>query len=43
MIVFDSELFVIDETMDIDDGLPSNGVVKNFVMVATAINPINQA
>nr|WP_219333407.1 hypothetical protein [Moraxella osloensis] len=43
LIVFDSELFVIDETMDIDDGLPSNGVVKNFVMVATAINPINQA
>ena len=43
LIVFDSELFVIDETMDIEDGIASNRVVKNFVMVATAINPINQA
>jgi len=43
LIVFNSDLAVIDEKMDIDDGLPSNGVVKNFVMVATAINPINQA
>ena len=30
LIVFDSELFVIDETMDIDDEIASNGVVKNF-------------
>ena len=43
LIVFNSDLSIIDETMDIDDGLPSNGVVKNFVMVVTSINPINQA
>jgi hypothetical protein len=43
LIIFNSDLSVIDETMDIDDGLPSNGVVKNFVMVATSISPINQA
>ena len=42
-MVFNRDLFVIDEMMDIDDGIPSNRVVKNFVMVATAINPINQA
>ena len=43
LIVSNSDLSIIDETMNIDDGLPSNGVVKNFVMVATAINLINQA
>nr|WP_267460938.1 hypothetical protein [Moraxella osloensis] len=43
MIVSNSDLAVIDETMDIDDGMPSNRVVKNFVRVATSINPINQA
>ncbi|BFN00537.1 hypothetical protein MOXK02_20950 [Moraxella sp. K02] len=42
LIVFNSDLAVIDETMDIDDGIASNGVVKNFFMVATAINLINQ-
>ena len=43
LIVFDSDLSIIDETMDIEDGIASNGVVKKFVAVATAINPINQA
>ena len=43
LIVFNSDLFVIDETMDIDNGIASNRVVKNFVMVVTSINPINQA
>ena len=43
LIVFNSDLFVIDETMNIEDGIASNGIVKNFVMVATAINSINQA
>lgn len=42
LIVFNSDLSVIDETMDVDDGMPSNRVVKNFVMVATSINLINQ-
>lgn len=39
LIVFNSDLSIIDETMDIDDGIVSNGVVKNFVMVVTSINP----
>nr|WP_312523157.1 MULTISPECIES: hypothetical protein [unclassified Moraxella] len=43
MIISNSDLSIIDETMDIEDEIPSNGVVKNFVMVATAINLINQA
>ena len=43
LIVFDSDLAAIDETMDIDDGMPSNRVVKDFIIVATSTNLINQA